>query len=109
MSYYTTSRPMTIAQFIELEVNERNNYDLDDVKSWIEQYNITESDQLLWVTTKPHIAARYSMDAEDWENAEEIYNQNPEAFNVSVINDEGVLVSESDDGDDGFIFLLSKK
>lgn len=106
VQYYTTSRPMTINDFIEIEVEERENYDIDDVNEWIDKYNIKPNTRIIWVALKPYIASRYEMSAEDWDNAEEIYNENPNDFNVKVINSmDGLLIPESDDGDEGFIFV----
>lgn len=106
-NYYTTSRPMTINDFIEIEVKERNNYDVDEVNNWIKKYNITEDSILIWVTKKPHIAASYQMNASDWDNAEEIYNKNPNNYNVQTIkSNKGFLIPESNDGNEGFIFIF---
>lgn len=108
--YYTTSRPISIKDFIEIEVEERDNYDLSDVDDWIKKYKITENDKLIWVALKPHIAARYEMDSDDSENAEEVYNRNPSDFNVKLIkSDDGFLIPETNDGDGGFIFVFKGK
>lgn len=105
--YYTTSRPMTINDFIEIEVEDRDNYEIDEVNNWIKKYKITENDKLIWVAMKPHIAARYEMNAEDWDHAEEIYNKYPNDFNVKIIkSNKGFLIPETDDGDEGFIFVF---
>lgn len=107
INYYTTSRPMKMENFIETEVEDRENYEIDDVEEWIEKYNIDENSKLLWVTTKPWIAARYEMSSDDWDNAEEIYNNNSNDYNVETISSKiGVIIDESDDGDDGFLMLL---
>ncbi len=104
--YYTTSSPMTIDEFIEIEVEERENYDIDDVNEWIVKYNIKPNTKIIWVALLPHIAARYEMGAEYWDDAEEIYNENPYDFNVKIISpNDGFLIPESDDGDEGFIFV----
>lgn len=105
--YYTTSYPMSIKDFIKLEVKERDNYDIDEVKEWIKKYNIGKNDKLLWVALEPHIAARYQMNSEDWDNAKQIYNLNPNEFDVQIINaNDGFLITETDDGDGGFIFVF---
>src|SRR5690554_5898563 len=80
-NYYTTSRPMTINDFIDIEVDDRGNYDIDDVNEWINKYNIQPNTKIIWVALEPYIAARYEMDGEDWDNAENIYNENPNDFN----------------------------
>ena len=109
-NYYTTSIPMTINDFIEIEVEDRENYDIDDVNEWIDKYNINPNTEMIWVAEEPYIAARYEMNAEDWDNAEQIYNENPNDFNVEIINsNEGFLIPETDDGDGGFIFVFHHK
>ena len=60
--WYTTSEEMSIEEFIEIEVEERENYELEEIEEWMEMYNITEDSELLWVATTPAMAARYSMD-----------------------------------------------
>ncbi len=105
--YYTTSFPMSISKIIEIEVEERDNYEMSQVESWIEKYHIEEDDKLIWVATEPYIAARYQMSSDDWDRAEKIYKKNPGDFNVRTISSkEGVIIQESDDGDDGFLFKL---
>jgi hypothetical protein len=109
LNYYTTSYEMSIDEFIEIEVEERENYELKDVKKWIKKYRIKDDEEIIWVATEPYIAARYEMDSNDWDNAEEVYNNNPDEYNVRTIySNEGILIPESDDGDDGFIFILRK-
>jgi len=106
-NYYTTAEPMTIDDFIEIEVEDRGNYDIDDVNEWIDKYKIESDTELLWVAASPHIAARYQMPAEDWDNAKEIYEKNPGEYNVRTVSSKtGTIIEESDDGDDGFIFVL---
>ena len=106
-TYYTTSKPITIFEFIEIEVDERENYDTDDVNEWIEKYNIKEDTKLLWVAKKPWIAARYQMLAEDWDDAENVYNKSLGEYDVLPISENaGKIIKESDDGDDGFIMVL---
>lgn len=104
--YYTTSRTMNIDKFIDTEVYERDNYRLSEVKKWIKKYNITRRTDLIWVATEPWIAARYQMLADDWENAKQIYNENKDYYDIKVVkSSEGTIIKESDDGDDGFLFI----
>jgi hypothetical protein len=107
VDYYTTSIPMKINDFIDIEVEERENYDIEDVNDWIKKYKIDTNDDLIWVALEPHIAARYQMGAEDWDNAKEIYEENPGRFDIETINSKrGFIIPETDDGDDGFIFVF---
>jgi len=106
--YYTTSHPMDIDTFIEIEVQERQNYDIDEVNEWIKKYNINKNSKLLWVSKFPHIAARYQMLADDWNNSKDIYEKNPEEYKVIAIDSiGGILIQESDDGDDGYLMILN--
>ena len=41
------------------------------------------------------------------DNAKQIYNLNPNEFDVQIINaTDGFLIPETDDGDGGFIFVF---
>lgn len=106
--YYTTSSPMNIDTFIEIEVEERENYEADLVQEWVDEYNITPDSALLWVATTPWIAARYQMPAGDWDDCEKIYKANPEDYEVYTVNSsDGVLITDSNDGDDGFLMVMN--
>lgn len=108
--YYTTAKiSFTIIDFIETEVEDRDNYDIKDVNEWISKYHIKKNDKLIWVATKPWIAARYLMNAADWDDAEKFYELNKEKYdkeiNVYKAN-QGTIIEESDDGDGGYLFLF---
>lgn len=48
------------------------------------------------------------MPASGWDNAERIYNVNPNDYNVVTIPIRaGIIINESDDGDDGFLMILN--
>ena len=106
--YYTTSFPMYFSEFLEIEVDERENYDLEDIEDWKSKYNLKNDDLVLWVTPKPYIAARYQMPSEDWDMAEQIYNDNPNDYGVEEVEENGVIIEESDDGDDGYLMIVNK-
>lgn len=107
--FYTTSRPMSLSEFIELEVKDRQNYSRSEVNVWIRKYGLDGSSRLLWVSPKPYIAARYEMSVEDWDDAERIYNKNKEEFGVlEVKGSDGFIIKESGDGDDGFLFVVKR-
>ena len=99
---------MNISQFIETEIKERGNYTRKEVNNWIKKYNIKPNTELLWVTTTPWMAARYEMSTDEWnDDIEQIYNSNKENYSVRTIDaNAGVIIEESDDGDDGYIFVL---
>jgi hypothetical protein len=108
--YYTTSAPMDIDQFKETEVEERGNYTKGQVNKWVKTYGVTKDSSLLWVSTKPHIAARYQMDAGDWDNCEKIYNADKDKYDVRTVPaNDGIVIPGSDDGDDGYVMILSKE
>ena len=108
--YYTTSWIMNINKFIDIEVIERENYEIDDVNEWIEKYNITDNTDIIWVSTLPYIAVRYEMESGDWDNAEEIYNNDPSKYDIQILDStQGFIITESDDGDDGFLFVFNRK
>ena len=101
---------MNINKFIDIEVIERENYEIDDVNEWIEKYNITDNTDIIWVSTLPYIAVRYEMESGDWDNAEEIYNNDPSKYDIQILDStQGFIITESDDGDDGFLFVFNRK
>lgn len=105
--YYSTSRAMPFSEFISIEVDERSNYEEEDVNLWKKKYGITDDSKVIWVALEPHIAARYQMDADDWKNAKELYEADPEKYEVDEYSSsKGTLIEESDDGDDGFVMVL---
>jgi len=106
-NYYTTTSPITIDEFIAIEVHDRKNYVLWQVLRWCKKYSIDNSTELLWVARYPWTAARYQMPASDWDDCKEIYMKNKSEYHVRTINsNSGTLIKESDDGDDGFLFIL---
>ena len=108
--WYTTSEEMSIEEFIEIEVEERENYELEEIEEWMEMYNITEDSELLWVATTPAMAARYSMDTELWNDDLYIeeYNKDPESWYVrEILASAGTIIEESEDGEGGYIMVLN--
>lgn len=98
---------MTLGEFIKIEVRERENYDMSDIKQWQSKYKINRNTEVLWVATEPWIAARYDMMAQDWDNAEDVYNSNKSDYNVEEIDSSrGTIIEESDDGDGGYLMIL---
>lgn len=110
--YYTTGNVYYFEEFIRDQVSDDEDdglYDPEFVQEWIEKYNIKDSDEVVWVALEPHIAARYQMIGEEWDDAKEIYEKNPDDYNVRTIKaDEGRIIVESDDGDDGYLFIYNK-
>lgn len=107
--YYSTSRIMPFSEFVEIEVEERSNYEEEDIKHWKKKYGITDDSKVIWVALEPHIAARYQMEPDDWDKAKELYEADPEKYEVDEYpTSKGTLIEESDDGDDGFIMVLKE-
>jgi len=109
-TYYTTSEPMSLGQFKELEVEERGNYEEEDVDKWVEKYGITDKSQLLWVAVNPWTAARYAyFTADQWDDAEKIYKAGGnDEYPVDIVSvSDGTIIEESDDGDEGFLMLMN--
>lgn len=100
--YNSHGVPMTMDEFIEVEVEDRGNYDIGDVRDWINKYDL-ENSEVIWVTPKLDKAKMYATsseeDSDDWENVpdDEIY---------SYTDKEGFIIPESDDGEDGFLFVF---
>jgi hypothetical protein len=110
--YYTTGIPFSFKEFVELEVEDRENYDITEAKEIMEKYNISEDDKVVWVSPHKWVAFRYSLSADDYDKAEEIAEQNPQDVdNVisEVDGSAGFLIPESDDGDEGYLFVFNQE
>ena len=105
--FFSTSRPISLDEFIEIEVDERENYEIEDIEEWAYKYDLDDK-ELIWVSPYPWIAARYEMSAEDWDDAKEIFLENPEDYEIYEyeLTDGRQIITESDDGDDGYLMIL---
>ena len=103
--YFTTSHKTTLSEFIQIEVKERRNYTMSEIKNIIKLYNLNLESLVIWVALEPYIAARYEMLAMHWDNAKEIYNKAPNDYNIRTI-ETGTLILETDDGDGGYLLIL---
>ena len=101
--YFTTSGDQTLAEFIETEVKERENYTLKEINCWKKKYHLTNISIVIWVSPLKWRAYSYTLLADERDNARNI----PESdMDVTVIKaDNGFIIPESDDGDDGFVFV----
>ena len=107
-TYYTTSHSQTLKQFIEVEVKERENYTPDEINRWKAKYNLTNDTKVIWISPKKYVAYSYTLPAEEMNNA--INVPESEMYDVKEIPaDKGFIIPESDDGDDGFVFVLNGK
>jgi hypothetical protein len=101
--YYTTSGDQTLAEFIETEVKERGNYTSTEIKRWKKKYHLTDATRLIWVTPLKWRAFSYTLPASEMENAKNIPENEMDVTEIKA--DEGFIIPESDDGDDGFVFV----
>lgn len=118
MNYYNShGYTMQPADFIELEIEERGNYTLDEFLAWQDKYGFADDAKLIWVTANPLMALSYETDAESKDDVDAGMSAEEfeEKWGVSVSDlaefDEtaGTIITESNDGDGGFLFVLHNK
>jgi len=98
----------------ELQVYERDNYPRETFDEWQKKYNIKDEDLCIWITKSKKQAYTYLLPAayyddiisktdkevEQWIEREGITSE------LYEINDkDGFIIPESDDGDNGFLFI----
>jgi hypothetical protein len=89
--YNTHGHTYTFQEFIDTEVDERENYTHEEIDDWVKKYNISLTDECIWVTEDLESLEHYDFDPDDY----------------SVYSDsEGFIISESDDGDGGYLFVF---
>ena len=100
----------------EIEVKERGNYPMREVRKWEKKYGIKDDMPTIWLTNE-RMALTYGDGADmidtilsltdeeltAYMKAEDI--EPPEKFDLSM----GTLIPESDDGDDGYLFVYTGK
>jgi len=112
---YYTSMPSEITwkQMRETEVEDRQNYTLKQFDKIAKKYAINEDDRVIWVSPNKTVAVSYAALADERNNVlnlsgtklDEYMHQHGIFLNEFKSND-GILLKETDDGDEGFIFLL---
>ena len=93
---------MPFSEFIEIEVIERENYSKKEVAGWCKKYGIKPTtDKCIWITENAHMAHRYNISpGADYESIPE------DELDVHEIDPKvGFIIPESDDGDEGFLFI----
>ena len=91
-TYYNShGHTMLFSEFIELEVDERENYEMSDVEEWMVKYKITTDSECIWVTEDKAVAKSYH-----YTDGEEV---------VEIDSEKGFIIPETDDGDEGFLFI----
>lgn len=102
---------VTWEEIQEVEVGERENYTAEQFDEWKAKYNITDQDKVIWVTDE-RTAYTYVAPAGD---RDLVLNASLETLREryagqlrSYTTDEGFIIPESDDGDDGYLFVFRK-
>ena len=97
---------MIMMQFIETEIKERGNYTLAGVQNWMRKYNVSENDLAIWVSPKKWVANRYNLLAEEWDKAKYVPESEMNVYEIK--GNEGFIIPESDDGDEGYLFVFKR-
>ena len=105
---------MPFSEMRELEVVERENYTHEELDEWKEKYHLNEASPVMWVTTNKALAIAYSANSEDRDKIlsmsdiglMEYMHKNgiSEPFMYESID--SIVITESYDGDDGFIMVF---
>jgi hypothetical protein len=94
--YYSShGQAYTLKDFISIEVHDRGNYTMAEVGLWKRKYNLRDTTPCIWVTSsfrRTHRYAGYKLDRR-------------EAITYTSPRD-GFIIPESDDGDEGYLFIL---
>jgi len=115
--YNSHGETMLVSDFIEIEIEERDNYELDDVYEWMEKYDFDGSDYCIWVTKNKRDVYKYILPTDYYdriENGEDIQELMYEEFGANDVDifeypeSSGTIIEETDDGDGGFLFILNK-
>ena len=107
MVYYTSAKPVHFKDIIDTEVNERGNYTHEQVDHWKKKYRIDDHDKAVWVSPKKWVANKYNLPAEQHDEAHKIPEKD---MDVMVIDSsKGYIIKESDDGDEGYIFVFKRE
>lgn len=90
------------------------NYTEEELAGWLEKYELTHESPATWVTTNPLYAAGYKNEMRPPEVDRYIEEKGEDAFreefavefeDPTFTKQDGILVIESHDGDDGYIFI----
>ncbi len=101
------------AKIKELEIMERGNYSEKEVAAWESKYGLTDLTFVIWVAIKKNIAVAYDAWADDYyailglddEGLKEYMLANDVDEPVQFDLSKGRIITESDDGDYGFLFI----
>jgi len=99
----------------DIEVFERENYELAEVEKWEECYDLTPSTPVIWVTDSLNMAVSYMADASEFDEIIQMSEEkllkyiiendlsDPSTFTVK----DGTIIPESDDGEHGYLMILN--
>lgn len=117
-NYYNShGKYSTFAEIRDIEVNERENYTIEDFDEWQNKYNINDDDEAIWVTNRKN-AYSYLVPTEFWYEIRKssikdierlLKDYDIEDTVVKINKKDGFIIPESDDGDNGYLFVKSNK
>jgi len=102
--YSSHGRAMPWSEFIELEVDERENYEMEEIQEWEEKYNLQPDTPVIWVTNMAMCKRQYIDPVwyqDDYKESMEDEKEDP-----VEITDIREIIHESDDGDEGYLAIL---
>jgi len=125
--YNSHGTTMSLSEFYEIEIEERENYTEEEFDQWLENYDILplniKDSECIWVVKNLKDVYQYILPASYYNRLQSAKTQKDieklfieeygdgglDAMNEYVIysSNEGVLIEESDDGDGGFLFILN--
>ncbi len=104
--YNSHGEGISLQEFIDLEVEHRQNYDISEIEAWMDKYNMTEDTEVIWATKDYNMAASYMYrdELEDELGETNLPSDNVVEFEI----DEENIIYESDDGDKGYLVILNR-
>lgn len=97
---------MPFSEFIELEVEDRWNYELNEIDEWQKKYSFNNDSKCIWICKRMWEANRYNLPPEMWEDWALVNDWDCEVYEINP--DIGFIIEESDDGDGWFIFITKQ-
>lgn len=118
--YNSHGVPMTFSDFIYTEVEDKDNYKIEEIDVWKDKYKIKDDDLVIWVTPNKRVAQTYMapsylfdelIDAPSDFDAEQIIKNemgmDAQTEPIAFKSKDGFIIPESDDGDEGFLMVLT--
>jgi hypothetical protein len=115
--YNSHGHAAPFSEIRELEVDERENNTREEYDMWQQKYNIEDTDRCIWVTPSKKQALTYLlpseqhddiMGMEEWEVKKYIDEEGLDSEITELDSNTGFIIPESDDGDNGFLFVIKK-